>query len=288
MEVFGFSVDGWTLFGFFAQSLFFMRFIVQWIASEKKGESVIPVYFWYFSIAGAVMIVFYSYVRKDLVFLVAQSLALLIYGRNLALINRKKKEKSGNLAKYKSKNFVKRHFVKKFLEEVGKVVEEKGVEEVVDVGCGEGQTIKYLRSNTLGLKFIGFDLWEKAVKESRRENPGVDFIVGDIYEVDKLLGKGRVDLVMCLEVLEHLEEPGKAMEAMGRVDSVGYLFSVPNEPFFRVGNLVMLKNVTRFGNDVDHRQKWSKGEFYKFVSRYFKVRKILISSFWTIVYAEKK
>jgi len=88
MEVFGFTIDYWTFFGFFAQFLFFMRFIIQWIASERKGESVIPIYFWYFSIAGAVMIVIYAVVRRDVVFVVAQSLALFIYFRNLILIKR--------------------------------------------------------------------------------------------------------------------------------------------------------------------------------------------------------
>ena len=107
--------------------------------------------------------------RRDLVFVVAQSLALFIYARNLVLINRKKEGKSGNLAKYKGKNFVKRHFVKRFLDDVSRVVGDLNAEEIVDVGCGEGQTIRYLRERGLGVKFIGIDISEKALEIAKKE-----------------------------------------------------------------------------------------------------------------------
>ncbi len=65
-----------------------MRFLVQWIASEKRGESVIPVAFWYFSIGGGLLLFAYSLWRVDPVFIVGQSLGVFIYGRNLYLIHR--------------------------------------------------------------------------------------------------------------------------------------------------------------------------------------------------------
>lgn len=78
----------WIIIGFFGQFLFFMRFIVQWIVSEKKGQVVIPKAFWYLSIAGTLVILAYSIHIKDIVFIVAQILSLFIYGRNL-MIGRK-------------------------------------------------------------------------------------------------------------------------------------------------------------------------------------------------------
>lgn len=75
----------WIIIGFFGQFLFFMRFIVQWVASERKGKVVIPKAFWYLSIAGTLVILLYSIHIKDIVFIVAQVLSLLIYGRNLML-----------------------------------------------------------------------------------------------------------------------------------------------------------------------------------------------------------
>jgi lipid-A-disaccharide synthase-like uncharacterized protein len=78
----------WLAIGFLGQILFAMRFIVQWIASEKRGESVIPVAFWYFSIGGGLILFAYSIWRMDPVFILGQSLGVFIYGRNLYLIHR--------------------------------------------------------------------------------------------------------------------------------------------------------------------------------------------------------
>ena len=78
----------WLAIGFLGQILFGMRFIVQWIASEKRRESVIPVAFWYFSIGGGLLLFAYSLWRVDPVFIFGQSLGVFIYGRNLYLIHR--------------------------------------------------------------------------------------------------------------------------------------------------------------------------------------------------------
>jgi len=80
----------WVILGLVGQACFFMRFFVQWIASERKGESVIPVYFWYFSIVGSLILLAYSIHRKDPVFILGQSTGSMIYMRNLMLIYRRR------------------------------------------------------------------------------------------------------------------------------------------------------------------------------------------------------
>jgi len=82
--------DPWVIFGFAAQSLFMMRFLIQWIASERKQRSHVPVIFWYFSIGGGLMTLSYAIHRRDPVFMAGQSLGLMIYIRNLVLIYRRK------------------------------------------------------------------------------------------------------------------------------------------------------------------------------------------------------
>lgn len=79
----------WLTIGFLGQGLFFMRFFVQWIASEKKGQSVIPTAFWYFSISGGLVLFSYAIWRHDPVFMLGQGMGLLIYSRNLYFIHRK-------------------------------------------------------------------------------------------------------------------------------------------------------------------------------------------------------
>ena len=76
--------------GFVGQGLFASRFIIQWIFSEKKGESYIPVIFWYLSIFGGLGLLTYAIFRKDPVIILGQSFGILIYLRNLYLIHKKK------------------------------------------------------------------------------------------------------------------------------------------------------------------------------------------------------
>jgi len=85
-----FQVDFWVIFGFLGQAMFTMRFVVQWIASEKKKESVIPVTFWYFSLGGGLILLAYAIRQMDPVFIAAYLLNPVIYFRNLWFIYRKK------------------------------------------------------------------------------------------------------------------------------------------------------------------------------------------------------
>lgn len=75
--------------GFLGQACFSMRFLVQWVASERKKESVVPIYFWYFSLGGGLALLTYATLRHDPVFIVGQAAGLLVYARNLYLIWRK-------------------------------------------------------------------------------------------------------------------------------------------------------------------------------------------------------
>ncbi len=80
----------WLALGFVAQALFSARFLVQWIASERAGRSVIPLAFWYFSVGGGLLLLAYAIYRRDPVFIVGQAGGLLVYGRNLLLIFRER------------------------------------------------------------------------------------------------------------------------------------------------------------------------------------------------------
>jgi lipid-A-disaccharide synthase-like uncharacterized protein len=79
-----------ALVGLVGQGIFFTRFLVQWIVSEKRGVSVVPTVFWYLSIAGAVLVLLYAIWRRDPVFTIAQIVGMFVYIRNLMLIKRKK------------------------------------------------------------------------------------------------------------------------------------------------------------------------------------------------------
>lgn len=80
----------WVAVGLAGQGLFFLRFLVQWLQSERQGRSVIPVAFWYFSIAGGVVLLAYAVHRRDPVFILGQSMGVLVYARNLYLVRRER------------------------------------------------------------------------------------------------------------------------------------------------------------------------------------------------------
>jgi len=85
------------ILGFTGQSMFFMRFFVQWLYSEKHKRSLIPTAFWYFSLGGSSLLLIYAIIRRDPVFMVGQSTGFIIYIRNLRLIARERREKEDSL-----------------------------------------------------------------------------------------------------------------------------------------------------------------------------------------------
>ena len=91
-DVFVQRLDWWAYIGIIAQALFTGRFVVQWLASEKAGRSVIPFSFWLLSIGGGVLLLIYALYRRDPVFILGQAFGVLIYLRNLTFVLRERRE----------------------------------------------------------------------------------------------------------------------------------------------------------------------------------------------------
>ena len=94
------SADIWLIIGFAGQSLFFMRFLVQWVVSEKNKKSTIPDVFWYFSLGGGCILLFYAIHRQDPVFILGQSIGLFVYVRNIMLVHRERRMSAERAAEY--------------------------------------------------------------------------------------------------------------------------------------------------------------------------------------------
>ncbi|WP_428523179.1 lipid-A-disaccharide synthase N-terminal domain-containing protein [Pseudorhodoplanes sp.] len=97
-DVFVNNLDWWVLVGFVAQAFFTARFVVQWIASERAGRSVIPVAFWLLSVVGGVMLLVYALYRKDPVFIAGQSFGVFVYLRNLHFVIREQRSMQRHVA----------------------------------------------------------------------------------------------------------------------------------------------------------------------------------------------
>lgn len=86
---------GWLVLGFAGQALFSARFLVQWVYSERHKQSIIPVAFWYFSLAGGATLFTYAVHIGDPVFILGQSMGVLIYSRNLYFIHKERRQLAG-------------------------------------------------------------------------------------------------------------------------------------------------------------------------------------------------
>lgn len=188
---------------------------------------------------------------------------------------------SGNYKKYSNKNPLMGIVISNFLGEVKLIMDSLEGDNILDVGCGEGFVINSLKNENM----IGVDISEDALTIAKIQNPNNRFFRGDIYNLP--FQRDDFDIVMSMEVLEHLDIPEKAIYEIKRVSKMYCIFSVPNEPYFRLMNLLRGKNISRFGNDIEHIQNWSTSEFVKLLERHFEVLKVKRPFPWTLVLCKK-
>jgi 2-polyprenyl-3-methyl-5-hydroxy-6-metoxy-1,4-benzoquinol methylase len=207
----------------------------------------------------------------------------------------------GNLQKHLNPNPVQRYLLRRFHRQIALLVEVVGAKRILDAGCGEGFVITYLLQGNDWLTITGIDCSLEAIEmacqmvppvlskarpePSRRVKGGVLFDVGDLREMP--YSDDSFDLVMCLEVLEHLPDPHKGLRELRRVTSAHCLISVPHEPFFRATNFLRGKHVPAWGRDPEHLQHWTARQFRRLVKQYFEIERFVYSFPWVIVLGRK-
>ena len=175
--------------------------------------------------------------------------------------------------------------IKRFQKRLAELFGKTKANNVLDVGCGEGFTIQYLYDHYPQIDFQGIDLSQKTIAIAKENNPYAKFSVGSITEIP--YPDSSFDLVICSEVLEHLENPEKALIELIRVSRRYLLLTVPNEPWFRISSFLTGKYLTAWGNHPEHIQNWSKKSFLNFVQKYNKIISVKTSFPWTIVLCRK-
>ncbi|MEJ7730216.1 MAG: methyltransferase domain-containing protein [Polyangiaceae bacterium] len=171
--------------------------------------------------------------------------------------------------KYRARNPLKRMLIKRFVRAMhGLFLEAGPVRSVLEVGVGEGFLSGYLSEKLPEVEMWGVDILESDLRLLSEKFPRIKAQQGSIYDLGAL---GRTfDLVVCAEVLEHLERPEEAVAELSRVARRA-LVSVPHEPWFMLSNLASGKNVTRLGNDVEHINHFSPRSLSKLLSGSFTV-----------------
>jgi len=156
---------------------------------------------------------------------------------------------------------------------------------ILDVGSGEGFTLNFIKKN-LDVKVEGVDFSPVAIKLGHALFPKIKLDVADIYRLP--YKKRSIDLVLCTEVLEHLEHPREALEEIVRVAKKYVILSVPHEPFFCLKNLVIGRNIKRLGSSKGHLNLWTSWGFQKFIKKQnLKILSVRHPFPFTIVLAQK-
>lgn len=187
-------------------------------------------------------------------------------------------------AKYSTRNPVQRLLIRRFMAKVIGMFDATAPHaSVLELGCGEGFVSGQLSERQPGTSYVGVDANAGDIANLRAKFPSVEAHEGSIYDLSFL--NRTFDVVVCAEVLEHLDDPDAALKQITSVQPRWVILSVPHEPWFCLSNLARGKNVTRLGNDDDHVNLWGRGGIRKLVSRHFEIDRHETSYPWQILLA---
>jgi 2-polyprenyl-3-methyl-5-hydroxy-6-metoxy-1,4-benzoquinol methylase len=190
-----------------------------------------------------------------------------------------------NYAKFQTRNPLARLLFDRFYRTLRLTVAELQPESILDAGCGEGETLERLRG-LLPDEVHGFDSNPACVEFAAVRFPTYRFGIGDVCSIG--YGDDRFDTVLCLEVLEHLDEPATAVRELLRVSRRHVVISVPHEPLFRLTNLARGKYLGRLGDHPEHCQHWNKNSLTTFLAESADVVELQTSYPWLIARCRKK
>jgi 2-polyprenyl-3-methyl-5-hydroxy-6-metoxy-1,4-benzoquinol methylase len=193
-------------------------------------------------------------------------------------------EAGGNVYdKYGTSNPVARRLMAGFLAQLDEQVERTRASEAHEVGCGEGELA--IRLARRGIRVRGTDAFPQVLDEARTRADAagveIDFEATPVEQLEP--ARHGAELIVCCEVLEHLEDPERALDVVAGLARPWLIASVPREPLWRGLNLARLSYVGELGNTPGHLNHWSKREFVRFLTRRFEVVEVRSPTPWTMV-----
>lgn len=194
-----------------------------------------------------------------------------------------------NYDKYSSKNPISRSLMNGFSKSLSSLVKKTSPRTIHEIGCGEGYwTINWRQE---GIEARGSDFSKKiiALAKNNARARGLSseiFSQRSIYDIQA--GEDSADLIVCCEVLEHLEDPYAGLLALHRITTSHIIISVPRERIWCAMNMARGKYWKNMGNTPGHIQHWSSRAFVKLVSNYFEIQEVRKPLPWTMLLCKKK
>ncbi|HEY1739310.1 MAG TPA: class I SAM-dependent methyltransferase [Acidimicrobiia bacterium] len=187
--------------------------------------------------------------------------------------------------KYAAKNPVARKLMDGFMRALDSALPTEAPVTVFELGMGEGEIADRIRNRYGAVQFTGLDLPDAGLARDWRERNLVG-VFGDAGSLP--IRDHSVDLVLAVEVLEHLPDPARAMRELARIARRDVVVSVPNEPTWRALNMVRGSYISDWGNTPGHIQHWSAKRFSALVGEHFDVVTVRKPLPWTVVTARAR
>lgn len=191
--------------------------------------------------------------------------------------------------KYRNNGKLINSIVNGFFQEFDSILDGIEFNKVYEAGCGEGYISNHVSDFSTKKKkevcIKASDLSAKVINRAKLDYPNIQFSVNSIYELSEM--DESYDLVLACEVLEHLEEPQKALRELFRISNRYVLISIPNEPIWRIANFMRGKYIGSLGNTPGHINHWKRKEIISIVSEYGNILEVMRPFPWTMILAEK-
>jgi SAM-dependent methyltransferase len=184
--------------------------------------------------------------------------------------------------KYRSKNPIERRLMRGFFAALSDALPREQPATVLEVGVGEGEISAKLRSRYPGSHIVGIDLHDESLA-AEWQMRGFVGVYADIARLP--FPPMTFDLVMAIEVLEHVDDPAAALAELVRVSRGRLVLSVPREPIWRVANMARGKYLADLGNTPGHVQHWSRRSFAALVGSQLEVVSVSTPFPWTMIEA---
>ncbi len=187
--------------------------------------------------------------------------------------------------KYGSQNRIEKWMMDGFLSTLDRMVDGLEPKKVLEVGAGEGEILERLATRFPAASVQGIDLPDDDLAQEWARR-GVTAEFGDATAMR--FADGEFDLVLAIEVLEHIPQPEKALREMARVVTGTVVFSVPFEPIWRAGNMARGRYIKQWGNTPGHVNHWNRWSFAKLVGQFFDVQEVDSPMPWTMLRATSR
>ncbi len=195
---------------------------------------------------------------------------------------------AGNIYdKYDSSNPIVKYLMKGFFNSLDILISEANVSNVHEIGCGEGNISIHLTKHNLKVMASDFstEIIDKASENAKRANANITFKTASIYD---LTPEDSAELVLCIEVLEHLDEIADALLVLERLANPYLIVSVPREPLWSALNLLRCKYISRLGNTPGHIQHWTKEHFLHLLASRFEIAHVITPIPWIMALCRSK